>query len=294
MYSTTPKNPHWIAVGNAGTIVYSADQGRTWQTGNSGTGVDLHGIAYTGNNRWVAAGASGTNLVSIDGGRTWSAQAVLSGSPNVFGLAGDGNGKLLAVGTLNPNVHFSSDSGQNWSAVNSQIGAVKSMAGFVCNLWFTGSNGDISFSGDGLNFTISGNPFAATREDITCNPSVGRIVLISASGTFIWYSDDNGNNWTATGTPPSASRRSGYFLSSLFLAVGDDNKVSFSSDAVTWSESAVLPATNYNSLRYGNGVLVAAGNTGEIAYSIDNGTTWSRSTGLPATNLNAVAFGLIE
>lgn len=291
--SFTSPQPHWVAVGANGSVVYSSDQGQTWQAGNTGTAVHLYGIAYTGNNRWVAAGISGTTLISTDGGQTWFAGATLSGPPNVFHLAGDGNGQLLAVGTGALDVHFSTDSGVSWNVVDSRILASKTLAGYACNRWFVGSNADTSYADDGTSFTLASGTFSGTRDDVACNPATGRLAILSATGANCWYSDDSGNNWISAASGPTASRRTGIFLNGSFIAIGDNSSFSSSTDANTWNDSFVMPGSNYKSIRYGAGVLVAVGDGGEIAYSIDSGSSWTQATGLPLDDLSGVAFGVI-
>jgi photosystem II stability/assembly factor-like uncharacterized protein len=67
----------WIAVGDHGTILRSADDGQTWtRAARPGTTARLNGINYQyasggGGPRWIAVGESGTIIVSADGD-TWS------------------------------------------------------------------------------------------------------------------------------------------------------------------------------------------------------------------------------
>ena len=58
-------NGTWVAVGVAGTIIVSSDNGNTWIKKNSGTDKQLNSIAYN-NGTWIAIGENGTILRSTD------------------------------------------------------------------------------------------------------------------------------------------------------------------------------------------------------------------------------------
>jgi hypothetical protein len=55
----------WVAVGAAGVIVTSSDNGENWTRRVSNTGVNLYGVKF-GNGYWVAVGNNGVILRSTD------------------------------------------------------------------------------------------------------------------------------------------------------------------------------------------------------------------------------------
>src|SRR5690606_32273764 len=61
----------WVAVGDNGTILTSAD-GATWTSRTSGTTQILNGVAY-GGGMWVVVGTGGTILTSTNG-TTWTSR----------------------------------------------------------------------------------------------------------------------------------------------------------------------------------------------------------------------------
>jgi photosystem II stability/assembly factor-like uncharacterized protein len=61
----------WVAVGDAGTLLLSTDNGITWASGSYGA-AGLYGVASNGTNV-VAVGGAGTVYVSTDSGTTWTA-----------------------------------------------------------------------------------------------------------------------------------------------------------------------------------------------------------------------------
>ena len=58
-------NGLWVAVGDAGVIISSADDGATWTTGDSGVAETLRAVRYSPEG-WIAAGDDGVTLFSSD------------------------------------------------------------------------------------------------------------------------------------------------------------------------------------------------------------------------------------
>jgi hypothetical protein len=90
----------FVAVGDFGTIVTSADDGQTWSPASSGSTDSLRGVAY-GNGIFVAIGVSGEVLTSPDG-RAWTKQGQSLGS-HLYkvihnAMIPGGSGGFLALG----------------------------------------------------------------------------------------------------------------------------------------------------------------------------------------------------
>jgi len=85
----------FAAVGNAGTIFRSTDEGMTWTKSNTGTRGNLLGVAY-GGGVFVAVGSGGTILSSLDG-TNWKGRP--SGVTNDLAAVTYGNGHFVAVGS---------------------------------------------------------------------------------------------------------------------------------------------------------------------------------------------------
>jgi photosystem II stability/assembly factor-like uncharacterized protein len=98
----------WVAVGQAGMILVSGDDGNTWEiktaTKINGSTVteNLRGVRY-GGGVWVACGDAGIVIVSYDGGQTWEQTSLPAGfekrqlnsidyapSWDTFNIGGDG------------------------------------------------------------------------------------------------------------------------------------------------------------------------------------------------------------
>lgn len=109
--TTVTVNPNYVAVGDAGTILYSTDAA-TWTAKTSGTTKNLFAAANNGALS-VAVGAGGTILASIDGS-IWT-PATASGTTNdlyAVGYVGTTWFAAGASGTL-----LKSTDGLTWTAV---------------------------------------------------------------------------------------------------------------------------------------------------------------------------------
>ncbi len=70
----------WVAVGNGGTVLTSADDGANWSAQTSNTANNLLAVTVGGDlgNKLVAVGANGTCVVSTDA-TTWAASTAVAG-----------------------------------------------------------------------------------------------------------------------------------------------------------------------------------------------------------------------
>jgi photosystem II stability/assembly factor-like uncharacterized protein len=112
-----------VAVGTSGTILFSTDTGATWNTPTSNpTGDILRSVWCTGST-FIAVGGPSSNSAGVgilvrstDGGDNWS---LVGGglARSLEYVVGDG-ANVIAVGRYD-NILHSSDTGANWSVVNS-------------------------------------------------------------------------------------------------------------------------------------------------------------------------------
>ena len=284
-----------VTVGTAGNTFYSADAGKTWTSGTSGTVNDLTGLAFVGNGRWVATGASDTMIYSDNGGKTWASAATRStGGVNHLSLA-FGNNVLLAVGTV-ANVFTSTDRGLNWTSVATPIGPVKNNADFLCGRFIFASNAQVAFTTDGTGAVISTTQPNFPTGKGACT-STNRMLIATGASPFGYYSDDQAVNWVATVVGIGAIRRVIRGLGAKFLAFGDDLLVYSSSDAANWSAGTAIPGGNVKdavALDAQRLVAVGGGAGATIIRTEDGGGAWTQISGLPAITFSAVAYGRIK
>ncbi len=118
----TPENLHSVscvdsqhiwASGNYGTILFSADSGKTWQPQESRISEYLLGsIVFTDIKNGWAAGVNGTMIHTADGGQTWIKQDSHTTS-NLLDLFFVDSDYGWAVGELGTVIH-TADGGKTW------------------------------------------------------------------------------------------------------------------------------------------------------------------------------------
>lgn len=283
-----------VAVGDGGTIIYSADRGKSWQAGNSGTVTDLRGVGFVGGSRWVAVGLTDTMLVSDNGGKTWTpATTPSTGAVNHQSLA-TGGGTALAVGTVT-NIFRSTDGGLTWTSTANPIAAVKNMADYLCGKFVFASNGSVAHTADGTGaVTSTPLPTFPTGKG-ACVGS--RLVISTGAIPYNAFSDDAGASWSGGGAGITSIRRVVRLVGSTLIALGDDTTTQTSANATTWSAGSGLPAGNVKdgAVIDAQGMAVVGG-TGVIPtvlYTENAGSSWLSASGAPATTFYGVAYGSI-
>jgi len=260
----------FIAVGEAGRMARSTDNGVTWTAIPAGTGTNastfpaadnIRGIAY-GNGTFIAVGDNGRMAHSTDNGVTWA--AILVSGWHV-GIA-FGNNTFITT-TTGGNGHSSTDEGATWTSTS---------------IWGAGTRG-ITF-GDGTFITV-GHSGAMRR---------------SSNNGANWANIPGGTGTNASTFPTSAPADQIYGIaygSGTFIAVGRAGRMARSTDSgVTWTaipagigtDASTFPVIGaFDSIRgiaYGNGTFIAVGDRGRMASSADNGVTWIAIPGGTGTN----------
>jgi hypothetical protein len=305
-------------------------------------GGNINGIVW-GSDKFVAGGDKGKILYSRDGINWTAVTDSKFGTTNLDSISGItyGNGRFIAVGYANPGVY--SDDGINWTAITDSTYAPLSISGIAWgNDKFIafGSGGKMMYSGDGTTWTAipagtsagqSGFPSTGDINGIAWDQGVGKFVAVGHEliGTrdydHIAYSGDGiawqkilgGSLFNYSG---SNSINSITWGSDKFVAVGTASQMAYSGDGIDWTaieagigagktnfnlgNSSTFVSAKINDIAWGNGVFVAAGASGCMAYSGD-GTTWTAipagtgagQSGFPNTNdpntgmINGIAYG---
>jgi photosystem II stability/assembly factor-like uncharacterized protein len=262
-------NNIFICVGDPGIIITSPDGVTPWTVRNSGTTVNLGGVAY-GNGKFVIVGYGPTILTSPDG-ITWTSQTPPSGLTDNLERVGFGNGLFVAIGDRR--AILTSTDGITWTrrtlvGVNPEYGiaygnGVWIAVGRNARIWRSADNGDTWCRIWPL-WTPS--PWGPTDPIIPTgaldgNPEFRRIAF--------------GNN--------------------LFVAVGDQSTIMTSPDGLYWTKRTVPTppgsGQSFRGVRYGDGTFVVTGYSGIILTSTD-GVTWTQKTSGTPLNLRGIGFGI--
>ena len=209
----TDGNVWWVAVGNAGTVLYSANDGETWTAATAPDATqDLYGVAYY-NGTWVIAG-SAQALRSTDGINF--TPAMISGfTMYSSGIAYDANTSRFVAGYRNSNSsgsYYSDDDGATWfqgggpGNGTSRGGVATNGAGVaVC----VGAGSTAAYSTNGADTWIgsTGEPWTGNSgtsyADVAYGVVGGTGYFVMGGGTGIAtgtlaYSIDDGQTWTNT------------------------------------------------------------------------------------------------
>ena len=192
--------------GSGGYIYKSTDYGSTWTELTTSGSRNWWGIACNSTGSIIVATA--TNLVpykSTDGGATWTALSALSNSGYGPVCISD-NGLIIAVGVTNGGTLWVSSNG---GTTFTSKASTASWYGLSCSsdgkTIFASSltSGSCALSTDsGVNWTTGINPSGSTGDyrKTACSISGNKLVTvdgnITASGGYIWVSQDNGTTWS--------------------------------------------------------------------------------------------------
>ena len=255
--------PKWVAVGvnafNDGIILVSTNDGNTWTNVTTLNNITVVNVSWNGQ-IWVACSIYGL-LYSSNNANTWTFSNVNGGSFNFRSAAWNGNkwiacGQSFSIGTFRTVI--SSTNGITWS-----------------------NTIPISDIGQG--------------RGIAWNGTMWVIVGAGLSFNTIFYSTDDGINWTGTGSSIfSGGNGIGNDVAwngSMWVAVGQSsppgtgNSIAYSNDGINWTGLGTSTFSKYAiKVAWNGSIWVAVGentNTSSpiIAYSY-NGINW---TGVPQT-----------
>jgi hypothetical protein len=149
----------------------------------------------------------------------------------------------------------------------------------------------IMYSTDGVNWSIytTGVSYGVSIRCI----SYGSGIFVAAGTDFVLQSPD-GINWTQ-GVSPFPDVRAITYAGDRFIAI-DPDYAYYSFDGISWTPVS-LPSTGfYDSLTYGNGLVVASGTYFSVPitiYSNNKGLIWNTGTITAPSNANSayVAYG---
>jgi photosystem II stability/assembly factor-like uncharacterized protein len=107
-----------IAVGDAGTIIYTTNGGVAWLPVALGVSSDLHGVAFASNERVFAVGEMGTVLLSVNQGQSWQQITIPNVEYDLLDVSFDiASGRGVITGQTNA-IIVTSDFGETWTVVN--------------------------------------------------------------------------------------------------------------------------------------------------------------------------------
>lgn len=264
----------FIAIGNAGTIVYSTD-GVTWAaaTIDRPSSTDLTSIATNGP-MLVVVGQGGTVLTSGDGGVTWATQTTnITQKLNAVAYSRAVATTIPAVNTIaafwvavgDAGVVYTSFDGATWTARNTHLESATGAWRGVSVLVNTTSTLDCAMPNNKLTSTTSYS-----------------IALVGDDGQVATAGPDL--SWTLSILPGMPRLNRVISPAGRFVAVGDVGAIytgtlQNNDSSITWSRASIDISgynTNLNGLiRYGNDAGLTYSNS-YLAYGQGGGVLYSR------------------
>ncbi len=244
----------FVAVGEAGTILTSADNGGSWTLNTSVTGTfstnNLNGVTCDNSGNCVAAGQNNTLLYTSGGGGGIWQQGTLPSTMSSKYLWGVAYGTPYSIGT------------------------------FVA----VGSNGTILYSTNGTNWTKITSGTSLYLDRVTWSGS--QFVAVGQDGIILTSPD--GSTWTHQTSDTNQFLWGVAWSGTRFAAVGLNGVITSSPNGVTWTRTSSATTDNINSVAWSGTEFAAVGDGGTVLTS-PTGSAWTLESSGTTTNLNGVA-----
>ncbi len=285
-------NSLWVVTGRNGSILTSPD-GVTWTSQTSGVAVvGLTGVGSSyalGTALGALAVGDHTIATTLDG-LAWSNRAISAVVGQDFYAVTRGLSKYVAVGK-DGKTAISSD-GLTWTygSVGYTTLALFAVTFNGSIFLATGINGGVFTSPDGLAWTSRTSGVAVRLYGVVWGG--GQFVAVGQTGVIITSPD--GTTWTAQTSGVATQFNAVGYGQGKFWATGLVGVLLTSPDGVTWTANAaflaVSPTAGYNAIAITADAVVAVGNGGQIASSLDGGTTWAVMNYDGSTTLTGVTW----
>ncbi len=291
-YDSPDKSPHFVAVGENGSV-HTSNDGKTWSanTGPAGVTTTLYDVTY-GAGMFVACGYGDGNVYRSVDGINWQSTNTAAGR-ELIGITYH-NG-IFAICSRNYSEIWRSTDAMNWASTQLDdlwLGIGSGNGYFVAvNGWARVANSIDGFE----NYQVLQQ--LPTHVSGALGVAYGNNVFLTLGDNgYITRSINNGSTWDNVLTVPG----DGMFYDAVygngrFVAVGDDDssnsRIYYSDeDGENWFSGAAPSGGILRDICYGNGVFVTVGDDGKIYYSNDGGETWSGNVGTGSENLHGVEF----
>lgn len=283
---------HGWAVGRWGSVLHTADGGKTWEKQSSGVNYTLSSVSFVDEKNGWAVGDRGTILHTADGGKTWEKQK----SPVTYFLMGisfatKDQGWIVTERT---NILHTEDGGKTWAVqFKDQDFILKSVS--FCderNGWAVGEYGFVYHTADGgKTWAHQAGEFGFSEETgevvgghylfdiVAVNPKTAWVVGIDG---HVAKTVDAGKTWRKQMTGVPKTHLFGVSVGEKGVLIAGDGVLLRTTDGgATWQEVKVEPSIRYGWLyrigKRGKEGFVAVGEAGWI-YGADTGAgEWRRA-----------------
>ena len=175
----------WIAVGAAGAIISSSDDGLNWSVVGAGGTFQLNGVHYQ-NNVWLAVGGAGMAMNSTDGSTWYKKHVVSAGTPlgAQLNAVTYGDNKMVAVGIQSSLV---------WSGYE-KVGAAA-----TATVGAGGTISAITVNEGGFGYTPNTNPTVLLSQEVVTREKCNTVNVTGDYGVVVGVAvSASGSNSRAT------------------------------------------------------------------------------------------------
>ena len=284
-------NLSWI-VGYYGTILHSADRGKTWEIQASPTRSALFTVRFvTRLNGWIS-GSYGTVLRTRDGGKSWHTQP-LNIAEHLFASHWlDENHGWLA-GSRGVTIQ-TSDGGRSWSknVVPGDFTFNAVTFASVSHGWLAGEFGVIFQSSDGGKSWVKQKSPVEVSFDSGASQNLFALLFTAPTNGYAFGLDglvlktDNGTRWkivrqreNSDGTEATHHLFAAAEFNGRISAIGERGTLLQSDvDNAHWRQAELqIPRLSLNAIAFGkDGFGLVVGNRGLILRTDDGGKSWQR------------------
>jgi photosystem II stability/assembly factor-like uncharacterized protein len=276
-----------IAVGAHGAVMRSTDGGQSWHAARNTGDADLETVSFHApSSAWVAAGAHGRILRSTDRGKHWKPLPSTFSSGLLTSFV-DAKTQRLLIGGEGGVVGVSADGGTSWDVTRiSMPGPVTPVTGFHRfgdRLLATSARGRFLLStDDGDSWELLQAEGTASWTDAALGDEHGALVLVGDNGDVL-RSTNHGQDWELDAIDLDGRRHSlaaVHFDAACrsLLAVGQGGTLARSIDGGRhWERAWNAVPENYRGLVAAGELRVAFGDAGLVVTSTDAGLHWSRA-----------------
>ena len=278
------------AVGLSGTVLKTADGGKTWIVQDPQSTRDLSGVSFASNTTGWLVGSNGTIRATADGGSTWTTQTV--GTTATFRAVSFANSTVgVAVGdlgTATSTIQYTSDGGATWrpAATSSTVGLTSVQMISATTGWAVGGAGVLLKTVDGgASWTAQTSPTSVGLSAISFAPGgvVGYFVGNAALPNWTIYKTTNsGATWTAITGLGTTGALNLFHVDTLdannAIVVGANGSIRRTTDGgTTWSNQSQnnIGATILRGVKlFDTSNAYAIGDLGAMFYTRNGGDSW--------------------
>lgn len=248
-------NGLFVAISAAGLTSVSADEGATWQAGESLPAGTWSSIAF-GGGKFAAVASSGATAASLDG--TGWAAGMISGGAAVGSLCwGAGAFLLVRAGSGSSPVSRSVD-GVDWATVGTIASAATSFSvvwgGGIFVAVRTGSSTNNAFSSvDGASWTARNLPSSTTWSSVAYGN--GAFVAVSVGTGVTSATSSDGITWR-NGSGATQSAVVAFGAGNFVISFAASATLGYSKDGVGPWPTISMPAASFLALAFGRNALV--------------------------------------